>query len=106
MFGNEALKHPTVFQHFISIMRTKSYNELHSIFLSEITKAFKIHKAIFRPENRSDKKGYNHESIIQILLTNEKGYHNMNNYCDISSVRPISWVIYHGHDQILQYIID
>lgn len=84
-------------------MRTKSYTELHSIFLSEITNAFKIHKATFRPEKRSVKKGYYHESIIQSLLNNEKGYHNKNNYCDISSVRPISWVIYHGHDQITVY---
>lgn len=106
VFGNEALKHPSVLQHFISIMRTKSYTELHSIFLSEITKAFKIHKAIFRPEKRGVKKGYYHESIIQSLLSNKIGYRNMNNYCDISSVRPISWVIYYGHDQILQCIID
>lgn len=106
VFGNEALKHPAVLQHFISIMRTKSYTELHPIFLSEITKAFKIHKAIFRPEKRSVKKGYYHECIIQSLLSNEKGYHNMNNYGDIRRVRPISWVIYYGHDQILQYIID
>lgn len=108
VFGNEALKHPAVLQHFISIMRKKSYTELHSIFLSEFTQSLRKHSEYTELylDRKNVNRGYYHEIIIQSLLSNEICYRNRNDYSDISSVRPISWVIYHGHDQILQCIID
>lgn len=36
VFGNEALKHPSVLQAFIGVMVGKSYRELYSLFLSEL----------------------------------------------------------------------
>lgn len=36
VFGNEALKHPSVLQPFIRVIEGLSYSELHSVFLSEL----------------------------------------------------------------------
>lgn len=89
-------------------MRKKSCTELHSIFLSEFTQSLRKHSEYTELylDRKNVNRGYYHENIIQSLLSNEICYRNRNDYSDISSVRPISWVIYHGHDQILKCIID
>lgn len=98
VFGNEALKHYTVLQAFIGVLKEMSYAKLFSVFLLELKEKFK--------KNSCDqaKFGVKGEDFfdIQKLLLGEKT--TKRHYED--SVRAISWVIYHGHHQILQCIID
>lgn len=98
VFGNEALKHSTVLQAFIGVLKEMSYAKLFSVFLLELKEKFK--KTGFEQA----KFGVKGEDFfdIQKLLLGEKT--TQRHYKD--SVRAISWVIYHGHHQILQYIID
>lgn len=98
VFENEALKNLSVLSYFIGVMKEKSYSELHSAFLSELNEKLKIRK------NELTRFCVNDDShfYIHMILLNERttrtSYRN--------SIRAISWVIYHGHQKILQILID
>lgn len=96
VFENEALKNLSVLSHFISVMKQKSYSDLYSIYLSQLKENFKISRhelACVRDSNHF---------YIHMLLLNERT--TRSNYKN--NVRAISWVIYHGHYQILKFIIE
>lgn len=100
VFGNKALKHPSVIQAFINEMGAKSYPELNSIFLSELTE---------------DSKMFGLEYIFKNICAQDKFYLTYMFWNSLLNIeftertkcqRGISWVVYFGHHQILQWIID
>lgn len=99
VFGNEALKNQIVLNYFIELLKRKTYVEVYSLFLSEMNDNMNIRRN--RDKNDRDQyDSYNSLSEVKVhgILINEK-------YSKIS-VRAISWVVYYGHHQILQYLID
>lgn len=111
VFGNEVLKHVSMVRVFIELMKEKDYNELHSVFLSKLTKTSEV--VIFDLIYMHNKKNSTkltlepsnvYTTILKLLnyeITDEKiaGGKGKN-------VRAISWVVYSGHHQILEYIIE
>ncbi|XP_062621183.1 uncharacterized protein LOC134282808 [Saccostrea cucullata] len=102
VFMNDVLKHPRVCQVFIEVLETKSYIELKSLFLSEqkdvskvVSKGKRVREEIEKRDERS------REWHRQEVLVNEKKHYRETTY----SVRVISWVVYYGHNKILQYIL-
>lgn len=98
VFGNKALKHPTVLHAFIGVMKEMPYPKLFSVFLLELKEKFKKQRC---EQTKFGVKGEDYFDIQKLLLgeiTTQRHYKD--------SVRAISWVIYHGHHQILQYIVD
>lgn len=102
VFGNDALKHPSVMRAFIDVIEKMTYKELYMTFLSELKETFQLNPQ--RSQSQSVCHGFNLGDYFNIhsLLSDKKliGCHVKN------SVRAISWVIYFGHNQLLQYIID
>lgn len=98
VFGNVALKHPSVLQSFIKLMERKSYNDLHFLFLAE-------RKEKIKSQDDSDitdmDKAFT-KWLSHYLLINER----VVEYQYFTSVRAISWVIFYGHHEILQNITD
>lgn len=90
VFGNVALKNPSVLQSFITLMNEKSYEDLYRVFLSELTEE----------KSKDDK--------ISIDLNDKQS--NFNNIIHFlyreGNQRAICWAIYYGHSDILKYIID
>lgn len=97
VFGNKALKHSAVLKAFIGLMERESYEELHSVFLSELKT--NIVKHIYGKIKRDQRPDLSVNFEINLLLM------GLGRFFD-GSVRAISWVIYYGHAQILQCIID
>lgn len=97
VFGNKALKHSAVLKAFIGLMERESYEELHSVFLSELKT--NIVKHIYGKIKRDKRPDLSVNFEINLLLM------GLGRFFD-GSVRAISWVIYYGHAQILQCIID
>lgn len=98
VFENEALKKPHVLVHFIKVMERKSYQELHSIFLSPLKENFKISRHELAESCVHDCSHF----YIHMLLLNERIVRRKYKI----DVRAIRWVIYHGHFQILHVIIE
>nr|XP_034322543.1 uncharacterized protein LOC117688541 [Crassostrea gigas] len=101
VFGHEALKHPSVLQTFIEVIARKSYGELYSIFLSELKEDDEIMFSFVESQMKKKNEAWDERlEFYQIkdLLFDRRYF--------VKRVRAISWVIYHGHNQILQYIID
>ncbi|XP_052694536.1 uncharacterized protein LOC128172866 [Crassostrea angulata] len=96
VFENEALKHPLVLQNFLDVMKCKPYSELFTVFLSEL-KEEHIKQAKTSKKHFFSSKSYN-------LLMNSRwiGEDDFPYTC----ARAIDWVIFYGHNQILQFIID
>ncbi|XP_062597964.1 uncharacterized protein LOC134259395 [Saccostrea cucullata] len=92
VFMNDVLKHPRICQAFIEVLKTKSYKELKSLFLSEQKDVSKVVSKV------AD--GLSLEWRRQNVLLNVRVTRS-NPYC----VRVISWVVYYGHTPILQYIL-
>ncbi|XP_062618219.1 uncharacterized protein LOC134279820 [Saccostrea cucullata] len=102
VFMNKVLKHPTVCQAFIEVLETKSYTELKSLFLSEQKDVSKVVSKKERVREESEKRDErSRERRRQSLLVIENDDDKEITY----SVRVISWVVYYGHTQILQYIL-
>lgn len=91
VFENEVLKHPLVLENFINVMKNKSYPDLHSVFLTESVDLVK---------NKDHDKYFPRMSFN--LLINSRWFDC--SYYMLS--RAIRWVIFYGHNQILQFIID
>lgn len=98
VFGNGALKHKSVRGAFIEVMMGKTYTELHKVFLSEIKEKFNSYHYI-NPKTESVMRNYLGMIDEMLINTRFKIYNE-------TSLRAISWVIYHGHHQILHYITD
>ncbi|XP_055998771.1 uncharacterized protein LOC125654883 isoform X2 [Ostrea edulis] len=100
VFRNQVLKHSQVYQAFIRVLETKSYTELKSVFLSSQGKVDKIagkRKCVVEESEERD------EWTRQTVLVD---YRSDGSFLEIRcNVRVISWVIYYGHYQILEYIV-
>lgn len=106
VFGNEALKHPSVIRSFIKEMQKKSFTEMKLIFLSKTKVISKILEYLYAPK-RDDKeedflKTHSNKLLIKedptlewFMIVNE----------DRCRARVIEWVIYYGHHHILNYIV-
>lgn len=97
VFGNKTLKHSSVIEAFIELLDRKSYEELHSVFLSELKT--NIVKHIYGKIKRDQRLDLSVNFEINLLLM------GLGRFFD-GSVRAISWLIYYGHAQILLCIID
>ncbi|XP_062597965.1 uncharacterized protein LOC134259396 [Saccostrea cucullata] len=101
VFMNNVLKHPKVCQAFIEVLKTKSHTELKSLFLSVQKDVSNVVSTGERVREESRKRDIrSREWCRQRLLVNENFIKGRT-----FSVRVISWVIYYGHNQILQYIL-
>lgn len=100
VFGIEALKRQPVLHAFLQVMKKKTYTDIHSTYLSELGKKYKIPREEY--EQLGVKKNNNCKNNIHILLTVKCKSRKLQK----RSVRAISWVIYHGHHPILKFIID
>lgn len=97
VFENEVLKNPKVAKFLIREIEEKTYGEIGTVFLSEKRKYFETKK----------KTNYNQENEIKRhtwFMPNDS--HLFFYETGQPSVRAISWVIYNGHYQILQCIVD
>lgn len=96
VFSTEFLKHPVVLQCFFEEMARLSCSELCFVFLSGLneTNEKRIHEY-----TREDNKHYPIE-IMKLLYGGTNAI-----YYDRKNAKLISFVIYHGHHQILQYIV-
>lgn len=115
VFAKIFLKHLPVLLAFKKLMETKKYDELHSVFLSELTKISNKDRNVLTQncfkENVNKlvrKDNYLKNCILKLLL-------DVNSKVDTFpiiledtrvSVRAISWVICFGHHAILQSLID
>lgn len=97
VFENEALKNPSVNEGFIELMSKKPYSDLHAIFLSEL-------KDIV-PDTECLKNG-NFDWITHGMLINERSYVENGEETVKTSLRAISWVVYHRHHTILSTLIN
>lgn len=95
VFENEALKHPLVLQKFLDVMKNKLYLELFTVFLSELNEQ-QLKLANTSKKHFFSSKCYN-------LLMNSRWIDEDDLY---TCARAIDWVIFYGHNQILQFIID
>uniref|UniRef100_A0A8W8HKP6 DZIP3-like HEPN domain-containing protein n=1 Tax=Magallana gigas TaxID=29159 RepID=A0A8W8HKP6_MAGGI len=95
VFENEALKHPLVLQKFLDVMKSKPYSELFTLFLSALKKEVKRGK-------KSKKKKF-HSKCYKLLMNSKWNDEDGDLY---TCVRAIYWVIFYGHNQVLQFIID
>jgi hypothetical protein len=96
VFRNQVLKHPQVCQAFIGELETKSYTELKNLFLYSQGKVDKIQSKRECVEEEGDEREKWDEWLRQWVLVG--GMYD-------SGVRVISWVVYYGYHQILQYIV-
>lgn len=97
-FGNASLKHPCVFQPFIRMIEEKPYDKFHSVFLKNLENEktdilFKVLDSLERNFKANDA----YFLLNGCMLISKK---------DVFSVKAISFVIFYGHHQILQCIID
>lgn len=91
VFMNDALRHPSVLRGLVSAIEKKQYAELHSIFLSEVKETSRIVRNYHRVKNP-----YSHQ-MNQIF---GKAGH------DQYSAKAVSWVIYFGHFEILNSLLN
>ncbi|XP_056016411.1 uncharacterized protein LOC125675984 [Ostrea edulis] len=113
VFGNQVLKHPQVCWAFIGVLKTKSYTDLKSLFLSSQGKVDKIVSKRGCMEKESRDRGewnmYMYTCRRQVVLLDQRrkpvneGKTYWNEYT--CNVRVISWVILYGHNQIIEYIV-
>lgn len=96
-FGNVSLKHPYVFQPFISLIKDHRYDVLHFIFLESLENDNFVYITVFGSLLKNLKPNHAHALLTGSMRIN-KGV--------LFGVKGISFVIYYGHHQILQCIID
>jgi ankyrin repeat protein len=97
VFRNQVLKHPQMLQAFIAELETKSYIELKFLFLSSRGQVDKIVSKRWCVVGDSEE--WREEKKRQEVLVDQR-----QGKCPYN-IRVISWVIYYGHHEILQYII-
>ncbi|XP_062586283.1 uncharacterized protein LOC134247893 [Saccostrea cucullata] len=95
VFKNSVLKEPKVYQAFEDVLKTKSETELTSLFLSEREVVSKIKRRLIPPLE-----------ILPKLFMKDREETFENKKREVKyALRIISWVIYYGHNKILQYIL-
>lgn len=96
-FGNVSLKHPYVFQPFIKMIEDEPYFMFHSVFLENLENENNIFLTVIDSLERNFELNDAHALLTGYMMINKK---------DVLSVKAISFVIYYGHHQILECIID
>lgn len=96
-FGNVSLKHPYVFQPFIRMIKDHQYGILHFIFFQSLENDNFVYITVFGSLLKNLKPNHAHALLTGSMRIN-KGV--------LFGVKGISFVIYYGHHQILQCIID
>lgn len=97
-FGNASLKHPCVFQPFIRMIEEKPYDKFHSVFFKNLeNEKNDILLTVLDSFERNFKANDADFLLNGCMLINKE---------NVFSVKAISFVIYYGHNQILQCIID
>jgi ankyrin repeat protein len=105
VFRNQVLKHPQVCQAFIGELETKPYTEVKFLFLSSQGEVDKImSKQKCAATERKAGLGYVEELRRQEELVDLREKRNAKGEWEYNA-RVISWVIYYGHHQILEYIV-
>ncbi|XP_055999931.1 uncharacterized protein LOC125657060 [Ostrea edulis] len=100
VFKNNVLKQQKMCETFIAKLKTKSYEELKSLFLSQHENVENIMRKQASVLNESENwDQWSDERDRQRLLVNTR------RNVATQGVRVISWVIYYGHNKILQYIV-
>lgn len=105
VFGNEALKSPSVFQNFIALLNKKSYNDLYTLLISELKNASEVETWKY---GDGEKKHTSLSMFEYDFLLNETIIERRHGslYPYMSSLKGIHWVILFGHYQILQFILN
>jgi hypothetical protein len=109
VFRNQILKDHQICRAFIGVLKSKSYKDLKSLFLSSQDS---IEKIVNKQEcvlEESGDVGWREERLRQEMLLDQKYERDSEgkilwNECT-HSVRAISWVICYGHHHVLRYII-
>lgn len=96
-FGNVSLKHPYVFQPFITMIEDEPYFMFHSIFLENLENDNIVFPTVLDSLERTFKPNDAYALLTGCMLINKDV---------VFSVKAISFVIYYGHHQILQCIMD
>lgn len=97
-FGNASLKHPCVFQPFIRMIEEKPYDKFQSVFFKNLeNEKNDILLTVLDSFERNFKANDADFLLNGCMLINKE---------NVFSVKAISFVIYYGHNQILQCIID
>lgn len=107
VFGNEALRHPSVIRCFIKEMQGKSYTELKSVFLTKAKVISKILEYLYTPKIDDKEEDFLKTHANKLLIEEDPTLEwfmalNENRCC----ARVIEWVIYFGHHNILNYIVE
>lgn len=110
VFGNEALKSPSVFQELIALLNKKSYNDLYFLLISELKNASEVDTKKYEPKTYGDEEK-KHTSLSMFEYDFLFNYTNMErrhgSLCPfISCLKRRLWVILFEHYQILQYILN
>lgn len=110
VFGNEALKTPSVFQKFIALLNKKSYNDLYTLLISELNNASEVDTWNYEPKKYGDEEKkhtrlgmFEYDFLINDTII-ERRHGRLYPY--MSCLKGIQWVIIFGHYKILQYILD
>lgn len=104
VFGNDVLKNADVLKNFITELEKKSYDHLYNALLSEIANSSKICKWKYNEETT----GVKDEKYMHLRLNAHRCLINeifINGECR-NSVRGIAWVIFFGHHQLLQNLLN
>lgn len=112
VFSNNVIKHKQVCEQIINVLGSKSLDELYTLFFSEQTDISKIVRRKQKKENNIEKhKEYN----IEIMLMHERELEHLplkrmevptEEMIYVYSLKVVGWVIYYGHNRILQYILN
>ncbi|XP_056001832.1 uncharacterized protein LOC130046588 [Ostrea edulis] len=103
VFRNQVLKHPQVCQAFIGVLKTKSYTELKSVFLSS---QGNIDKILSKQECLvEESEGWSEWRIQGVVVDKRNKLDDKGEAYEEYNVRVISWVTNYGHYQILEYIV-
>lgn len=100
VFENEALKHPVVLHAFIEKMKRTPFQKLYFLYFSKLKVTEKLRSCVCEQEKYSPNEVVNIE--IQCLLLMDEYRRSPLRI----SVGAICYVLYYGHHQILQYILD
>lgn len=102
VFGNEALKHPSVIRSFIKEMQEKSYTEMKLIFLSKTKVISKILEYLYAPKRDDKEEDFLKTHANKLLIKEDP---TLEWFMILNEARVIEWVIYYGHHHILNYIV-
>jgi ankyrin repeat protein len=107
VFRNQVLKHPQVCRAFIDVLKTKSYTELKSSFLCTHVKEQSLDKIMNKrkcmEKEMNDTRKRQEVLVDQRHKRDDMGKIIRSDY--VYNIRVISWVIYYGHHQIMEYVV-